>query len=220
MSSPNYDQLHVDHSKRIGDPVAAAATNGSVYSSVLRDIHLNEACRRLMVKYLNKYLAEEKAGQLASWDFFRSLANQEAKTLTANVYALDSWTGGVFHIIGVKNATKGISVFKMPEGMNYLGDTSDNDYFVADAKDQYWTTDGGNFRLIDGSATTADSINLRYIKAWTAMTATFASDIPIPSSYFSLILDLAYAIAKSEKATAEAQQLAQAKMADVTKEIG
>lgn len=220
MASPNYDQLHIDHSKRIGDPVAAAATDGKIWTSTGRDIHLNESSRRLMFKYLKKYTDEERAGVMASWDFFRSLINEEAQTLTANVKALSGWTGDVFYILGVKNATKSVMPLKMPEWAKYSGDVSDNDYFIADSKDQYWTVDGGNFRLVDGGSATADSISLRYIKAWASLTQANATDIPLPAKYFHEVLDIAFKIAMEEVADVETMALAQAREAEVDKEIG
>ena len=46
MATPNFDALSVQHSRNIGDKVAAATTDGTATSSLQRSTHLNNAIRK------------------------------------------------------------------------------------------------------------------------------------------------------------------------------
>jgi len=210
MASPLYDQLHIDHSKRIGDSVAAATTNGKVWTSVLRDNHLNEACRRLMSKYWIKTRKEGESSD--AWDFFRSLIASEGQAMTANSIALSSYTGGVYEIISVLNGTTVVK--EQPQG--WVDDISLIPWYDSATTNQYYKLQAGNLVNTGGGAT--DTMTLRYIKNWTNLTAAYASDIPVPSRYFHQILDLAYKVAMEEYHGEQSLEVALAKEAFVDKE--
>jgi len=216
MASPLFDQMHIDHSKRVGDPIAAAATDGKIWTAAHRSIHLNEAVRRLMLKYWKRIEREGDASP--AWDFFRSLKESEGQAMTSNEIALSSYTGGVFHIISVLNGT---TVVK-PLPPDYVDDQAAGliSWYDESTTNQYYYIESGNLVNVGGAAT--DTMTLKYIKAWTAMTYAYATDIPIPLAYFGQILDLAYVIAKEEspKVSPEIAGLAAAKLAIVEKEIG
>lgn len=214
MASPNYDQLHIDHSKRIGDAVAAAATNGKVWTSAQRDIHLNEACRRLMLKYKVKIDREGDASD--GWDFFRSLVNSEGQAMSSNAIALSSYTGGVFKIISVLNGTTVVKPIPQ-EWVDDIASVSYMPWYDGASTNQYYHIQAGSLTNIGGGAT--DTITLRYVKNWTALTAGNATDIPIPSKYFHQVLDVAYGIVMEERANPTSQQLAAIKVGVVEKEI-
>lgn len=188
MASPNYDSLSVELSKRLDDAVATASTSGDVWSTTQRDIPLNDACKQLMAKYAAQIEAE---GEMSpAWDFFRSLLNSEGQAMTSNSIALSSYTGGVFKIISVLNGT---TVVK-PLPQDWIDDIADIPWYDAATTNQYYYIQAGNLINTGGAAT--DTMTLRYIKNWSNLTASNATDIPIPSRYFQEILDVAtkYAI--------------------------
>jgi len=213
MASPNFDQLHIDHSKRVGDPIAAAGTDGKIWSAAHRSIHLNEACRRLMLKYWKKI---EREGQMSpAWDFFRSLKESEGQAMTSNEIALSSYTGGVFRIISALNGTTVVKPLP-PDWVDEQA-ASYMPWYDEATTNQYYYVESGNLVNVGGAAT--DTMTLRYIKAWTSLTNGYATDIPIAAAYFGQILDLAFVIAQEEKTTPAGQGLAQTKIAVVEKEI-
>jgi len=214
MASPNYDALHVEFSKRLDDVVAAATSNGDVWSSVQRDIPLNEACRRLMMKYWKKVETDRFS---EAWDFFRSLITSEGQAMTANAIALSSYTGGVFKILSALNSST--IVKELPqEWVDDVATLSLMPWYDSGTNNQYFYIDAGSLTNVGGGAT--DTITLRYIKNWTNLTASNATDIPIPSRYFHEVLDLAISIANEDMATQESLQRAMVKQAMVDKEIG
>lgn len=185
MASANYDALHVRLSRMLGDPVAAASTDGKVWTSARRDILLNNAVRRWMLESAEKQ----------NWNALQEFIEEESEALTNNEVAFSSFTGDVFEVIWAKNTTKGVPIRRMPEFV----DEDDNSYFEPDVKDQWWKREGTNFKLIDGESTTGDTVRLRYVKKQPDMTNAYASDIMVPSQYFGIILDYALELGIQEK---------------------
>lgn len=213
MASANFDQLHVDLSRRLDDGVASASTAGNVFSVAQRSLFLNEAVKRLMFKYKAKV---EREGELSSaWDFFRSLITSEGQATTSNSIALSSYTGGVFKILKATNST----VVVKPVPLDMIEDIALSiiPWFDSSTTNQYYHIQAGNLTTVGAGAT--DTITLRYIKDWADMTPAYASDIPIPSKYFHQILDIAYRVAMEEVASAESVQVAALKEQIVDKEI-
>lgn len=192
MASPNWDQLSIDLSKKIGDAVAAATTSGDTYTSAERDLFLNKAHRRWLLKQV-----EEQ-----NWNALRGYMNREAKTLSNNVLALSSWTGGVAAILSAFNVTDSLYVRRLPDGYDGVASAGLNIYYTPSTTNQFWKQEGSVFRLLDGGTTTGDSIRLEYIKQHTNLAANDAGgngDTLVPSQYFDEILDLATAEALSER---------------------
>lgn len=210
---PTFNDLNVTLSNRINDPVAAAATDGSKYSSAFRVDYLNQAIRRWMQKMV---IACKITGDFSP---LRDYTAEEAQTLAANVKALSGWTGGVFHVISAYNATDSLPVKQVVgERQRFFVESGGNSYITASATNQYWTEDGSNFRLIDGSTTNADSLRLRYVKQHTDLVA--GGTILVPSQYHGDILDIAEALAFEDVPTSENVARGMAKEQRINREVG
>lgn len=211
MASPNWDSLSIQHSKNIGDPVVAATTDGKVYSSAQRDNHLNIACKRWLEFRTVRALGLEAMDKDATphWIALDSYITEVAGTLASNTLALSSWTPAVWYPIAAYNATSSVPVYRFNGRHRFFSKTGGNTYLASSSTFQQWYIKGGSL-VVDGSGAT-DSILLRYIQVHTNLSANGSTDILINNAYWGEILDLAFAVQKEEMATAEAQQLAQAK---------
>ena len=221
MASPNFDALSVQHSKNINDPVAAAATNGFRWTSAQRTYHLNEAIRRLLKLFARVARMKVEAGVPASreMDFLDSYMAVEAQSLSNNIKALSSWTGGVMEILSAYNATDSLPINRLKDTLYSHVQTGGNSFLTASTTRQYWLRDASSFRLVDGGTTTGDSISLRYVKPHTDLSAGGASDILVTSTYWGLVLDMAMKVALEENADSESIKIAQHKEAVVNAEV-
>lgn len=193
MASPNFDALNLQHSRNIGDTVAAAATDGSAFSSAKRSSHLNAAIRNWMIDQL---LVENLNG-------LSSYVLEATASLTGNALSLASgFTGGVLAVISVKNNNRATMVRKIPITMKHIVDNAYSNSFLATTSDnQYWTINGGNLVLIGSGAT--DSVSVIYVSRHTDLAVAGASDIAIPPTYWTMILDYALLEALKEKPQTE-----------------
>lgn len=189
MASANYDALHIRLSRMLGDPVAAAATDGKVWTSARRDILLNNAVRRWMMEELVK----------GNYNALREFRTREGQALTNNSKALSGWTGGVAWILSAYNSTDGVVVRRLPDGYTAVARTGENSYYTPSTTAQFYQVESGNFILLDGGTTTGDTIVLEYIKVQPDMTNAYASDIMVPSTYFGQILNYALELGVQEK---------------------
>lgn len=210
MASPNYDAMSVALSKKIGDPVASASTNGSgVWTSAFRDVLLNQAHR----EWLRRQIV---AG---NFNALQSYRNREGKALTNNVLALTSWTGTAAFILSAYNSTDTLIVNRLPDGYMGIARAGSNAYYTPSTTNQFYQIEGGSFVLLDGGTTTGDTIVLEYVKAHSDLSAGGASDTLVPPQYWDQVVDIAFAIAKGEKATQAEQVVGRAVRQDVAQEI-
>lgn len=220
MASPNYDALHVRLSRMIGDPVAAAATNGNSFTSALRDHFLNDGVRRLMNHYVKMRGYDSFSAIMVEPAFFAGgyLAD-EAQTLASNVKALSSWTGGVFSIVTARNATASPNVVINPLPHRYkdLARTGVNRYLNPATGNQWYIIEGATLRVLGSGAT--DSVNLQYIKPHTDLTNGNATDILVPAAYWNEVLDEAYKIFAEEYPEEESLARLQLKEGALNREI-
>ena len=216
MASPLFDAISVQHSRFIGDSVAAAATDGKVWSSAQRSNQINLAIRRLIDKHLKRALAADKAGMDASWHygFLQGYITEEAQSLSASVKALSSWTGGVAYIFSVKNG----STFVKPisQERKTFSDVELNDYLKTSSTNQFWLLEAGDIHVLGCGAT--DSVTLRYLKQHTDLSAGGATDILIPNQYNDEILQTSELMYLKEKA--DQMSLARAQVLEQTIEAG
>lgn len=197
MPSPLFDTLSIRLSRELGDPVAAAATDGKRWSSAQRSSFLNAGIRAFILK----------AVKYGNWGALTGLVAEEAKALVANVLTLATtggWTGGVSWIMSAYNVTDNLPIKPLlNHNLRSFVKTGGSQFLVASATNQYWVKDGLTFRLLDGVANSTDSIELRYVKQHTDLTAGFATDIPVGSEYFEEVLDLAVSIGLIEMPKSE-----------------
>jgi subtilisin family serine protease len=189
MASPLYDALVVKFSKMAGDPVAAATTDGKIWTGALRDVIFNQAQNR----WLRKTVEGDNKNAL------RAYIATEAQTLSGSALALSSWTGGVSFILSVYNATDAVLVKRLPDGYDAIARAGTNSYYTASSTNQFWKQESGSFRLLGGTATS--SIRLEYVKAPVTLASNGASEVLlVPPAYYDELVDLAFKIAKEEKA--------------------
>ncbi len=185
---PTFDQLNISLSRRVDDPVAAAATDGPRFSSAMRIDWLNEAIRRWILKQvrivpgtLQAYPVDEIALQ--------NYIKQDSVAMVANVKPLSSgWAAAVAWIIDAYDTTLSLPINPLQSPNDrYQYDTGGNSYLLASTTNLFWTTSGGNFELLGGGAT--DTIKLKYICQHTDLAA--AGTILVPANYHNQIIDLA-----------------------------
>jgi hypothetical protein len=204
MASPLYDAVSVKHSRNIGDYVAAASSDGVRWSSVQRDVHLNEAIRRWMQKQIKIQITSPTYKTILKDPF--ALVNYlggMASALGSGVVALTSYTGGIQWILSGYNSTTSKHLdFILPDMQGTFA-SGENSYL------------NGNYAFITGTnltvkgAVNTDQIYLYYVKPHTNMAAGAGSDWLVPTQYEDQILKLALAVALTEYPTQENVQRAQ-----------
>lgn len=223
MASANFDILHVAHSKAIGDPVAAATSDGKRWTSAQRSNHLNEAMRRLLNKHATLAQIKEERDIDASkhYHLLGAYVVSSSNALSNNTVSLASFNSNdIGWILNAYNTTDTFPIKKLPQKLWSWSQADGNSYLTASETNQFYILDGGNFRLIDGSTTTGDTITLRFILKHRAMTANDSTaDTLWPSTSYGYVLDLAYKVAMEELATTEGMAKGTIKEAQVDKEI-
>ena len=210
MASPLYDVLVVRLSKMLGDPVSAATTDGKVWTGALRDVVFNQAQNRWMRKQM----------EAQNWNALKGYIATEAQSLTNNEKTLASWTGGVFAVLSAYNATDALLVKRLPDGYDGVARAASNTYYSPSTTNQFWKQESLTFRLLDGATTTNDSIRLEYVKNPVTLASNGASEVMLtPATYYDELVDMAFKIAKEEKGTQEALQIAMIKEQTVDKGI-
>lgn len=194
----------------LGDPVAAATTDGKIWTGALRDVMFNQAQNRWMRKQI----------EARNWNALRGYVTTEAQSLANNAKALTGWTGGVSWILSAWNATDNIAVNRLPDGYDAVARAGTNTYYTGSTTVQFWKQEAETFRLIDGGTTTGDSIRLEYVKAPVTLASNGASEVMvIPPVYWDELVDMAFKIAKEEKADRESMAIAQLKEQTVDRDI-
>lgn len=209
MASPNWDAMSVDLSKKLDDAVAAATSDGDVWTSAQRDLLLNNACRKWMLKQF-------AAGNMNA---LKSYKNREGQALSNNSKALSGWTGGVFAILSAYNSTDALIVNRLPDGYVGVARAGANTYYTPSITNQFFVIEAGSFILMDAGTTTTDTIVLEYIKEHTALSANGASDTSIPAGYYHEIVSLAVAEAREERQEQGDTQMVALKEQTVEREI-
>jgi hypothetical protein len=183
MASPLFDAISVQHSRNIGDAVAAAATDGSSITSAQRTQHINNAIRRFIrVKYLTK-----------DYDCIIQYINESAATaMTSNLLSLSGLTPTVAWIIDIKNTTGTVQFVKpLPQELQiyFNSNVTTNSFLQPSSTNQYWTRKGTSVQNFGGGAT--DNLVIRYVAQHTALSAGGSSDILIDNQYYDIIYEMA-----------------------------
>lgn len=222
MASPNFDALNVKLSKRLGDPVSSATSDGSRFSSALRDQYLNEGIRRLMRKYVRQVEPDIEEVQMLDPVFFSGgYLSDYAGALAANVVALSTINGtGVFKIISVQNTdgTNAGMVKPLPHTEKPDVLAGDNKYLTSAAiGHNLYLIEGTNLRVIGAGAT--NTISVQYLKPHTDLSSGGSTDILVPSTYWDQVLDMAYKVGQEEYGTDTSMQVAILKESAIDKQI-
>lgn len=203
MPSPNFDTLSIQHSKNIADPVAAAADSGKRWSSAQRSYHINEAIRRWLRKHYLSGLRKELAGKDAgsNWEALGDYVVTSTDNLAAYQIALSALaTGAGAHIISAYNVTNTAPIKRMPLRLQpYINGM--NSFLTASTSNQYWYSEGDDFHIVGGDATSL--VSFYYILRHTDLSADGASDILAPSNSWDQILDLSFKVAMEEVGDSE-----------------
>lgn len=173
MSAPNWDSLSVQLSRFLGDKVASASTDGSIWSSAQRDNILNMACRDWIRIRLNRLMQFEAKNliPLADREALAGYITEDSHALSNNTIALSTYSGGVDHIFTAYNVTQDQVVDPIPDQELRYYNPSAGTFIGSSKSNQYYHFDGSNFRLLDASTTTNDTIKLTYLKRHTALVA-------------------------------------------------
>jgi hypothetical protein len=214
-NTPNFDFLSVQHSRNIGDTVPFADLSGTRWDRYQRDGHLNDAIRKWLTLQTSGALIREMQGIDASgyWNALSSYVKEATVSLANNVGSLS----GVSHVIAVYDTNTGVVLKRLPEsGASFAIASAGNSFLTPNVLNPYWTIDGGNIRLIDGTTGSTDALGVRYVAEHVNLASFGTTDIAIPANYWHQILDLAMMFAKEEN---NQLAIAQTKDAHVKKEI-
>lgn len=176
MATPLYDAISVSLSQRIGDPVAAAATDGVKWSSAQRDTFINGACRRWLTRQV-RMLASQAVGVEEA---LQSYVVEETVSLSGGTYALSTLASGVgaIYVMSAYNSTDNAIIKPLPAWMRPVIQSSANTLL----SDQYWLIDGGNIRVVGTDVAGTESIIIKFVKNHPALAAngsagTVVSDV-------------------------------------------
>jgi hypothetical protein len=187
MAIPLYDSLNVQHSRNIGDPVAAATTNGAKWTYQQRDFHLNTAINRWIDKMLDTANKLEIAGMDAGkyWDALQGYTASEAQALVANAKALSSWNSanGIVKILSVYDTTLSLPCRYISQRLFDWAGTGGNTLLTASSTNPLWSQIGSTLYVKGAGAT--DSITLRYVKKHVSIVATSASTAVVSDVAFT-----------------------------------
>lgn len=185
MASPNFDALSVSLSMTLGDGVAAAATDGVMWSSAQRTTFLNNACRRWLLRGLQRLVR----AQVGAEEMLQNYIIEESATLSSAVTALASLSSnaGTAHIISVYNSTDTAFVKPLPPELRQVVLAGVNAFL----SEQYWLIDGGNLRVVGTNVAGSESVTIKHVKQHVALAAGGSTDILVPPQYLNVILDLA-----------------------------
>jgi len=207
MASPNFDALNLQHSKNIGDPVAAAGTDGKRWSSAQRTYHLNEAIRRWIRKQYIAGMSRESRSQDAgrAWESLGSYVVQSSETLSSSSLAFSSFSGGApAHIIAVYNVTDGVVVKRLPQKFVSYANSNANSFLASSSSNEYWYSEGDKLHIDSNSEGSASAlVSVIYVKRHTDLSVAGASDIAVPSNSWDQIQDLAFKVAMEEVGDSE-----------------
>lgn len=188
------NDLSVQHSRNIGDPVAAtgdapAGADGNLFTLAQRFSHLNRAIRRwlLLQTNLKNYNALLK--------FITKVESTTGAGASSGFYTLSN----ILSIISVMCDNKFIkrgdeSLFSQYQS----GITNGNSFLAPSATDPVYIYNGGIINIFPASSFSSKSITIHYVKQWTDITAASGSEIDVPDHYSNQILDFALVEAMNE----------------------
>ena len=184
MATPILDPLSVQHSKNIGDTVAAAGTDGKRWSSAQRTYHINEAIRR----WIRKMIA------VKNWAALRAYVQNESAALSSNELTVASFTDGIPDtIISVYDTTLTNQVDPLPPELSRFEAENEETAIVSGL---YFTWDNSKLAVLNSGA--SDTIKVQYVKQHTDVIQSTGPDVAVPNSYYPQLLNLAEAIARRE----------------------
>lgn len=188
MSSPNFDNLHLKLSRKIFDPVAAAATDGVKVSSDLRTDYLNRANRFIE----NQVILLDKSLGLAA-QCLPGLLKTQSFTWTSAGTSLSSdyvqWLSSE-HVSGTTHTKL---LFRDPSRKVEL----DSSYNPFD-KNVFTILGGKIYGYLNGSILTSGSGVLYYLASDQRASSGDTSDIAIDEMWWDLIVDLAASFFNSD----------------------
>ena len=184
MATPILDPLSVQHSKNIGDTVAAAGTDGKRWSSAQRTYHINEAIRR----WIRKMIAVKNFGAL------RAYVQNESAALSSNELTVASFSDGVPDtILSVYDTTLTNQVDPLPPELSRWEAENEETAIVSGL---YFVWDNSKLTVLNAGA--SDTVKVQYVKQHTDVVQSTGPDIAVPNSYYPQLLNLAEAIARRE----------------------
>lgn len=198
---PTFDEMNVTLSNRVGDAVASAATNGTMYSSGDRVAYLNQASRNLMDKYVTVLLREDDTTMWTrrkrrAEDFLANHLDESVGVLSSNVLSLDSFSPVVDTILSVEDDTTSKPVARAPEGLAPLIENNRiagwelgtyNATAASDTSNPQWSIHDNKLKVLGCAAT--DSIRIRYVSKYVDIAA--AGTTLIPAQFHHQLINMA-----------------------------
>ena len=195
---PTFDQINVSLSRRVGDAVAAATTDGQTLSALNRSDYINQAIRECLAKYAGVLLSAED--QTPGWyqakkdaeGFLVNYIQESTGALSGNAISLDSFSPAVDTILSVEDDTTSRPVGRLMEGVKSLTDNTGiagwdaGSYSATPASNTsnpVWYVQNNSLYVIGVTAT--DTVRVRYIQKHTDLAAGGAAATVVSDTSFT-----------------------------------
>ena len=195
---PTFDQISVSLSRRVGDAVAAATTDGQTLSALNRADYINQSIRTCLTKYTGMLLSAED--QTPGWyqakkdaeGFLVNYIQEGTGALSSNAISLDSFSPAVDTILSVEDDTTSRPVARLMEGVKDLTDNTGIAGWAAgtysataanNTSNPVWYVQNNSLYVIGVTAT--DTVRIRYIQKHTDLAAGGAAATVVSDTTFS-----------------------------------
>lgn len=200
MASPIFDDYSMRLAKGIADPVATAATNGTILTALSRDEYVNKAMMELIRKYW-----ELVKGDIESFiDLFPELVGTDSITTDANgIYAITSTK--IRDFFKIINATKSTTYIKtLPKHLFTVIKTSRFDDMAPDSDNPVVIEIDKSLYFFPAADFNAKAVSVYYLKMplnptdGTALTNAGTYDSPFYSIWGEEIVNTAIEIFRKD----------------------
>lgn len=196
MPSPNFDGLHLYLSRKVQDPVAAAATDGSVLSSAMRTDYLNRANNFIQMvvqqagrEYVNRFLNGLVKTQAIVWAAAGTSLATDYKQYLSCQYTPSVGNPVLLRFVG-------------PSWKIVLDNDQNRNYDAA-----YTILDGKIYGYYNFSQLATGNGVLYYMRSDSRASNGDTLDIAIDSLWYDTIVDLAASFAHEDRGNVDFAQM-------------
>lgn len=127
MATPKFDRMSVEFSKRIHDPVAAAATDGTTVPAAVRHLFLNQALQ----EFFGSMWREVRGNKEQFGEIFPELIDERNNSFTAAKYTIISPNLDFFELVELKIGSYWATIRRATQ--KYLIDTGAVEQMAGDS---------------------------------------------------------------------------------------
>ena len=199
MATPNWNTLNLQHSRNIGDAVVSVIDDGTGWSSVQRDNHLNIACQQWWLQMFTQSQVSIEDNDFSFAQFgLRGYINEEILNLSNYTFDTSKLSNGCAYIISLINLSYNPYQYIRKASLKEAdySQTSLNKFLTTHIDYQKFVMNGEIITCL-GSAP-SDNVRVTYLSPHNNISVNGAVDIPINSEYWDEILKLAFGVYAKE----------------------